>query len=120
MKRRIAAFRAFATSLHSLASSWTRKALRHGPLRPRRRALPVAPVLLVVIAGRFLNLAADLLIGAGPDADRHAKLLIHLAGRVTLRRLFTQCALHAIRSLDEAPRPILPQIARESYRENQI
>src|SRR5947208_13853292 len=29
-------------------------------------------------------------------------------------------ALPAIRSLDEAPHPILPQIARESYRENQI
>ena len=31
-----------------------------------------------------------------------------------------QCALPAIRSLNEAPHPILPQIARESYRENQI
>ena len=31
-----------------------------------------------------------------------------------------QAALPAIRSLNEAPHPILPQIARESYRENQI
>src|ERR1017187_9253303 len=31
-----------------------------------------------------------------------------------------QSALNAIRPFDEAPHPILPQIARESYRENQI
>jgi hypothetical protein len=31
-----------------------------------------------------------------------------------------QRALPAIRSFNEAPHPILPQIARESYRENQI
>src|SRR5258707_4959432 len=31
-----------------------------------------------------------------------------------------QRALPAIRALNEAPHPILPQIARESYRENQI
>ena len=31
-----------------------------------------------------------------------------------------QRALHPIRALNEAPHPIPPQIARESYRENQI
>jgi hypothetical protein len=31
-----------------------------------------------------------------------------------------QRGLTAIRTLNEAPHPILPQIARESYRENQI
>ena len=37
-----------------------------------------------------------------------------------LQALGKQCALPAIRPFNEAPHPTLPQIARESYRENQI
>src|SRR6202163_3356428 len=53
------------------------------------------------------------------DEDVNDANRIVLADPV-LQAFGKQRALFPIRTLNEAPHPILPQIARESYRENQI
>jgi hypothetical protein len=75
--------------------------------------------LLAIRTVELLQIARDALLDL-----RHAPL--HLGAREVLvaavyRLAFgKQRVLTAIRPLNEAPHPILPQIARESYRENRI